>query len=83
MQCPGQKYRASTRAYKEKLAAIDYLPGDEIKKVASNGVICFQGKCYQIGRPLHGEYVALRLVKDNEWDIYYVNSRLCRFRPKV
>lgn len=83
MLCPVQKYRISSRAYNENLPPIDYLPGDEVKKVDSNGVICFQGRCYQVGRPLRGENVALRLVKENEWDIYYVNSRLCRFRPKV
>ena len=83
MLCPAQKYRASEKQYIEKLPQIEYLPGDEIKKVNCNGVICFEGKKYQLGRPLRGEYVALRQIGENEWAIYYVNSRLCRFRSKV
>lgn len=83
MLCPAQKYRISERPYMKKLPPIEYLAGDEVKKVASNGVICFNGKLYQVGKQLRGEYVALRQIGDDEWDIYYCNSRLGRFRQKV
>ena len=83
MVCPAQKYRVSERPYTEKLPPIEYLPGDEVKKVASNGDICFQSRRYHIGKPLRGEFVALRQIQDHEWDVYYVNSRLCRFRLKL
>lgn len=83
MLCPAEKYRVSSKTFNEKLPLIEYLPEDVVVKVASNGVICFQGRLYQVGKPLRGEYVALRSVKDKEWDIYYLNSRLCRFRPKM
>ena len=83
MRCPVQKYKISEKPYKENMPAIEYLTGDEVKKVDGNGGICFRGQWYQLGRPLRGEYIALRPVRDNEWDIYYVNSRLCRFKLKV
>jgi len=83
MKCPGQRYKASEKRYPERLAPIEYLPGDEVKKVYNNGTVCFRGQWYPVGKPLYGEYVALRQIKENEWDIYYANSRLCRFKLKV
>ena len=83
MLCPAQRYRHSKRAYTQRLPSIEYLPGDEVKKVGSNGEICFKGKRAYVGGHLRGEYVALRNRKNDEWDIYYVNSRICGFKPKV
>jgi transposase InsO family protein len=83
MKCPSQVYFESERRYKEKLDPIEYFPGDKVKKVGSNGEICFQGKRYYVGSYLKDEPVAIREIKDEYWDIYYVNSRIGGFSKKV
>lgn len=83
MLCPAKRYRASERQYVEKLAPIEYLLEDKVIKVGNNGEICFLGKRYYVGSHLKKEFVALRERKDDTWDIYYVNSRIGSFRPKV
>ena len=76
LKCPGEKYKKSLREYKTKLEPIDYLTGDEVKKVGQNGEVRFKGKRYYIGGHLKGENVAFRPRKSGEWDIYYVNTRI-------
>lgn len=76
MQCPADKYRPSERPYGGRLAPINYKSSDHVKKVGHNGEISFKGERIYVGSPLKGEYVALREKKDNEWDIYYVESRI-------
>lgn len=83
MKCPAQRYRRSERPYEEKLLPIEYLPGDQVKKVGNNGEICFLGNRLYVGGHLKGECVALRQEKSDRWDIYYVNSRVGSFTPKV
>lgn len=83
MQCPGERYEYSKRAYVEKLEPIEYLEKDEVKKVGSNGEIFFRGKRCYIGRHLRDEFVAVRYRKEGAWDIYYVNSRIGGFSEKV
>ena len=83
MLCPAQKYHQSERQYVEKLPPIEYLLDDKVKKVGNNGEISFLGKRLYVGQHLRGEFVALRERSNDEWDIYYVNSRIAAFLPKV
>lgn len=83
MKRPADKYRVSERPYIEKLPPIEYLAEDVVKKVEKNGEIFFQKKSFYIGTYLKGEPIALRQRGEDEWDIYYVNSRLATFKPKV
>jgi transposase InsO family protein len=76
LKCPGDKYKRSSREYTTKLEPIEYLVGDEVKKVGQNGEVSFKGKRYYIGGHLRGENIAFRPRKNDEWDIYYVNTRI-------
>ena len=83
MLCPSDRYKKSSLIFPEKLMPIEYGTEDIVRKVRSCGQIGFEGKDYFIGEFLHGEYVALRQVKDKQWDVYFVNTRVGRISLKV
>ena len=83
MLCPANKYHRSTKEYTNKLAPIEYREGDAIRKVMRGGEISLGRKFCFIGEAFRGEYVALRRRTEHDWDIYYVNTRLCSFSTKV
>ena len=80
MKCPGERYSPSNRRYTEKLPAIEYRSEDQVKKVGGNGEVSFQGNRLYVGSFLKGERVAFRQRKEDEWDIYYVESRIGSFK---
>jgi transposase InsO family protein len=73
---PGSRYRPSRQAYTETLPAIEYLSGDEVRRVSAGGIISFRGRSYRVGKAFEGEPVALRAVSDGAWDVYYCLQRI-------
>jgi transposase InsO family protein len=78
MLCPANRYVKSHKIYSKTLPIIEYRPEDMIRKVMSCGQISFKGKKYFVGEYLKGENVALREMKENALEIYFVNTRLGR-----
>jgi transposase InsO family protein len=62
---PGERYRPSTRSFPEQLPAVEYGPGDSVRKVNQDGFISFRGKHRRIGKPFRGRPVALRPTADD------------------
>lgn len=77
--CPAQRYVASTRIYPEKLPEIEYLEGDELRKVLANGIIRYNGLSPYIGEHLRGQMVAIRPTsKDGVYGIYFIGNLITR-----
>lgn len=60
MATPAQRYRASPRSFPEHLPAIEYAPGDQVRKVDSDGFISFKNRPWRVSKALRGELIALR-----------------------
>jgi transposase InsO family protein len=73
---PISRYQPSPRPYTAALVAIEYAPGDEVRKVQQKGVISFRGRNYLVGRAFTGEPVGLRPVREGAWDVYYCFQRV-------
>lgn len=69
---PAERYRMSPRAFPEGLPALDYGPGDIVRKVDANGRISFRNRAWRIGKAFRGEPVALRPTpEDGVYAVHY------------
>jgi transposase InsO family protein len=73
---PASRYQPSVRSFPTHLPAIEYAPGDQIRKVDKEGHISFRGRPWLVSRAFVGEPVGLRAVADGVWDIYYCHQRV-------
>jgi transposase InsO family protein len=80
--CPKDRYKPSPRVFSEKLPEIVYPEGDEIKLVTITGSIYFRGKHFYIGEHLTREYVALREIGKDIYDVYFSKTKIQRIRLK-
>ena len=72
MQVPAQRYRPSMRAFPEHLPAIEYGPGDQVRKVQDHGQLFFKGREFRICKALHGYPVALRpTTESSRWQVVF------------
>lgn len=77
MAVPATRYRASGRPYPEVLAAIEYGPGDQVRKVQAGGVLNFRGRQFNVGRAFRGLPVAVRPTgEDGIWTVYFCHKRI-------
>jgi transposase InsO family protein len=76
--CPKDRYKPSPRAYPKQLPKIEYPEGEELKKVGSAGTIYFKEKHYFIGQHLAQEYVAVREVENEIYDVYFCKTKVQR-----
>jgi len=65
MAVPAERYRLSPRPFPESLPAIDYAPGDIVRKVRDGGRINFQNRVWRIGKAFTGQRVGLRPSRDD------------------
>lgn len=76
---PASRYRESPRPFPENLPPLEYGPGDQVRKVAINGVIHYHNRKFRIGKAFRGEYVALRpTLKDGVFDVFFANQRVAQ-----
>ena len=74
---PADRYRMSQRTYPENLPAIEYGPGDIVRKADINGRISFKNRIWRIGKAFRGERVALRqTVEDGIFALHYGAHRI-------
>jgi transposase InsO family protein len=79
LKTPAQLYRPSPRALPAQLPAIDYGPGDIVKKVKCKGEITYANQFYYIGRAFSGLPIALRATaQDGAWDLYFCQQKIGR-----
>jgi hypothetical protein len=65
MATPGQRYRPSPRSFLTVLPAIEYAPGDQVRKVDVQGFISFKNRPWRLSKALRGEPVALRATGED------------------
>ncbi|WP_245322541.1 hypothetical protein [Mesorhizobium sp. WSM3882] len=60
MATPAERYRPSPRSFPDVLPAIEYAPGDQVRKVDRDSFISFRNRPWRLGKAFRGELVALR-----------------------
>ena len=60
MAVPASRYQVSPRTFPEVLPAIEYGPGDIVRKVQDQGKISFQNRDFRVGKAFRGYPVAVR-----------------------
>jgi transposase InsO family protein len=72
MATPGERYRASSRAFPQTLLPIEYGPDDIVRKADQNGDIHFKARRLRLGKPFRGQPIALRpTLEDGVFGIYF------------
>jgi transposase InsO family protein len=78
-QTPATHYHASARALPKRLPPLDYPGHMEIRLVASNGCLSWNGEPLFLATPLAGEHVAFEEVDDGIWTVSFATVVLGRF----
>lgn len=77
MARPAERYRPSSRAFPETLPPVEYGPGDQVRKVDSDGFISFKNRPWRISKALRGEPIALRPTgEDGVYAVHYCAHRI-------
>jgi transposase InsO family protein len=74
---PASRYRVSPRPYPEVLPALEYAPGDAVRKVQQGGWISYRGRDYRLPEAFVGQPVALRPQADADaLAVWFAEHRL-------
>jgi transposase InsO family protein len=77
MATPAERYRPSSLAFCEVLPPIEYAPGDQIRKVDSDGFISFKNRPWRLGKAFRGEPVAVRpTLEDGVFTVHYCTHQI-------
>jgi hypothetical protein len=78
MQTPASRYEASRRSMPSTLPAIEYGPGDIVRRVGDGGRIAFKGRDLRVGKALIGQPVALRHTAgdDRILEVYFCHQKV-------
>ena len=84
MKTPASRYQPSEHAFPETLPAIEYGPGDQVRRVQANGWISFRSRDFRLPPAFHGYPVALRPTQEcGRYDVYYCRERIKQIDLKV
>lgn len=79
MAVPISRYRESPRPFPEPLPAIEYGPGDIVRKVLDGGVISYRNREYHISKAFTGHPLALRATRtDGVLEVFFCHEKLGR-----
>ncbi len=74
MKVPADRYRPSPREFPEKLPAVVYDEGLELRKTDINGWISFRSNYWRVGKPFRGHYVAVKQTEtDGVFDVMFMD----------
>jgi len=77
MKVPATRYQPSSREYPERLPAIEYAPGDIVRKVRNYGHFKYRGREYHLGSAFYGLHIALRYTTvEGVMDVYFCQQRI-------
>jgi transposase InsO family protein len=77
LDTPSSRYRASPRSFPETLPAIEYWPGDTVRKVDAAARISFKNRSWKIGKAFRGQQVALRQTgEDGLFHVYFCAQKV-------
>jgi len=77
LNTPITRYAISPRSFPEALPAIEYGPGDTVRRVYDGGQITLGNREYRVGKAFCGYPVALRsTARDGVLDVYFRTRRI-------
>lgn len=77
MNAPATRYSPSEKPYPELLPPIEYLPGDEVRKIQAEGHFSFKGQIFKVSKALRGLPIALRATsKDGVYSVHFCHQQL-------
>jgi transposase InsO family protein len=77
LDTPASRYAPSPRSYPETLPAIEYGPGDLVRRVQYGGAIHVRGQVFRISKAFRGYPIGLRpTATDGVWDVYFCRQRV-------
>lgn len=80
MAVPASRFQPSPRTMPRVLPAIEYSPGDEVRRVQSGGELHFHGRVVQVSKAFRGYPLAVRpTVAAGVWDVMFCQQALGRF----
>ena len=83
LQTPAMRYAASARAYPEQLPALEYGPGDQVRKVQGKGEFSFAGQEFKLGNAFAGMPIGLRHTTCEETrEVYFGMHRVATINLK-
>jgi putative transposase len=71
MQTPDSHYKPSLRPYPARLPTINYPDNCLVRQVRHNGEIKWKGEKVYVSQALVGEPIALKMVADHQWQVYF------------
>lgn len=84
MAPPVSRYQPSPRSFPETPPPIEYGPGDLVRKVDTNGALCYRGRVFRVGKAFHGYPVALRCTsQDGLFDVYFCQQRIAQIDLRI
>ncbi len=79
MQVPLERYRSSTREYREHPPAPEYDSGELVRRVHDRGRIGWKGRNWWVGKAFNGEHVALRPANEQgSYDVFWGRCLIAR-----
>ena len=77
LDVPARRYQPSARPFPEVLPAIEYGPGDIVRKVQDKGEVHLRGRIYKIHNAFRGYRVGIRpTLEDGVYDVYFCQQRV-------
>lgn len=77
MDVPGTRYSPSKHCFPEALPAIEYAPGDAVRKVQAGGFISYRGREFKVSKAFRGQPVAIRTTtEDGRFDVVFCNHTI-------
>lgn len=84
MAVPASRYRPSARGFPETLPAIEYGPGDIVRKVQAKGEIHYRGLVFKVGKAFRGYPIALRPAsEDGSMQVYFCQQRIAQIDLRI
>jgi transposase InsO family protein len=82
-QPPAKLYQPSLRQPPSKLPKPQYPGHFEVRRVAENGCIKWQGQFVFIGAALRGEWLGIEEIDDGLWSVCFMEHLLARFDART
>lgn len=78
LKTPASLYCCSNREYPLLVPEIEYPDEMELRRVKSQGDICWKNRHIYLSETLAGETIGLRQVSERLWDIYFAHIKLAQ-----
>ena len=76
MRTPASCHKPSLRLYPKRLPKITYHGNYLVRQVRHNGEIKWKGEKVYVSQALAGEPVALKLLAEHQWQLFFATDRL-------